>query len=390
MSTSALDIVCVGFSDWNSELLTNEQHLLARLAPRHRILYVESLGLRRPQFGSSKDLRRIGRRLVRGVAPPKLEDGVHVLSPLVLPAHRHPAAVRLNRAILPRLVRAGVRRAGMRDPVLWSFVPQAEVLIDALRPRRVLYYVDDDHAAKKGIDADAFHAAESRFAARADVIMASAPELAERMRRLSDHVVYSPNVADTDLFATALDDGPVDPAIAALARPLVVFTGALIASKIDLDLTLALAHARPDWSFAFVGPIGPGDPGTDISPLLTPPNIHLLGPRPYTKLPLVLRGADAAILPYRTGGEMRSVFPMKTYEYLSAGLPVVTTPLPALRDVPEVIVAPDAAAMAARLDEVMRTDTPQLRAERSRAVRGHSWEARVAQIEELLTARPDG
>jgi glycosyltransferase involved in cell wall biosynthesis len=104
----------------------------------------------------------------------------------------------------------------------------------------------------------------------------------------------------------------------------------------------------------------------------------------------VLRGADAAILPYRTGGEMRSVFPMKTYEYLSAGLPVVTTPLPALRDVPEVIVAPDAAAMAARLDEVMRTDTPQLRAERSRAVRGHSWEARVAQIEELLTARPDG
>jgi glycosyltransferase involved in cell wall biosynthesis len=390
VSTPALDIVCVGFSDWNSELLTNEQHLLTRLAHRNRILYVESLGLRRPRLGSGKDRRRIARRLVRGVTPPKLEDGVHVLSPLVLPVHHHPAAVRLNRAILARLVRAGVRRAGMRDPVLWSFVPQAEVLIDVLRPRRVLYYVDDDHAAKKGIDANAFRSAERRFAARADLVMASAPELGERMRLLNDHVVYAPNVADTALFATALDDGPVDPAIAALARPLVVFVGALIASKIDLGLTLALAHARPDWSFAFVGPVGPGDPGTDISPLRTAPNIHLLGPRPYEELPLVLRGANAAILPYHTGGEMRSVFPMKTYEYLAAGLPVVTTPLPALRDVPEVVVAPDAAAMAARLDEVMTTDTPQRRAERSRAVRDHSWEARVAQIEALLAPRPTG
>ncbi len=242
MTDEPLDIVCVGFSDWNSELLTNEQHLLTRMARRHRILYVESLGLRRPQLSSSKDLRRIGRRLVRGVAPPKLEDGVHVLSPLVLPAHDRPAAVRLNRAILPRLVRAGARRAGMgRQIALWSFVPQAEVLIDTLRPARILYYIDDDHAAKKGIDADAFNAAEGRFAPRADVIMASAPELADRMRGLNDHVVFAPNVADTALFATALQDGPVDPAIAALPRPLIAFTGALIASKIDLKLTLALA-----------------------------------------------------------------------------------------------------------------------------------------------------
>jgi glycosyltransferase involved in cell wall biosynthesis len=390
VSTPAFDIVCVGFSDWNNELRTNDRHLATRLAARHRILYVESLGLRRPRLGSGKDLRRIGRRLMRGVASPRLEDGVHVLSPLVLPAHRHPAAVRLNRAILPRLVRAGVRRTGMQDPVLWSFVPQAEVLIDALRPRRVLYQITDDHGAKEGIDADAFRAAERRFAPRADVVMASAPELVERMSRLNDHVVYAPNVADTALFATALDDGPVDPAIAALARPIVVFIGALNASTIDLDLTLALAHARPDWSFAFVGPVGPGDPATHTRPLRTAPNIHLLGPRRYEQLPLVLRGANAAIVPYRTDGAMRSVFPMKTYEYLAAGLPVVTTPLPALRDVPEVVVAPDSAAMAARLDELMTTDTPELRAERSRAVRGHSWEARVAQIEALLAPPPGG
>src|SRR4051812_38892650 len=129
-------IVCVGFSDWNNELLTNEQHLLVRLARTNRVLFVESLGLRRPQM-AGKDLQRIARRLVRGVAPPRAIDGLHVLAPLVLPLHGNPAARRANAEILPRLVARAVRQLGMRDVLLWSFVPQAEVLLEPLAPAKV-------------------------------------------------------------------------------------------------------------------------------------------------------------------------------------------------------------------------------------------------------------
>jgi glycosyltransferase involved in cell wall biosynthesis len=204
------------------------------------------------------------------------------------------------------------------------------------------------------------------------------------MRALHADVHYAPNVADTELFARALQPGPVDAAIDALARPRIVFVGAIVANKLDLELIAQLTRLRPDWSFAFVGPVGPGDPGTNVDLLRHLPNVRMLGHRPYEALPDVLRGADVAIMPYRTNGEMRSVFPMKTYEYLAAGVPVVTTPLPALASVEEVVKAADAAEMAARIDDALAADTPQARAARSAAAQSHSWEARLEQLAEVL------
>ena len=81
------DIVCVGFADWDTELWTNQHHLMARLAAGNRVLFVESLGLRRPQL-AGRDLRRILRRLRTGLQGPRRRDGLDVLSPLVLPAAR--------------------------------------------------------------------------------------------------------------------------------------------------------------------------------------------------------------------------------------------------------------------------------------------------------------
>ncbi len=387
MTLRGRDIVCVGFSDWGRDVLTNEKHLLTRIAHENRILFVESLGLRRPEL-AGRDVRRMARRLVRGLSPPRVVDGIHVLSPLVLPLHGNAAARRFNEWVLPRLVARAARRAGLVRPVLWSFVPQAEVLVDALDPSVVFFYCDDDHGAKPGIDEASYRVAEERFARRADVVLASAPSLLERMRAFNGNVHFAPNVADTKLFARALEPGPVDPGLAALPGPRIVFIGAIRASTVDVPLVAETARSRPDWSFAFVGPVGQGDPRTNIDALREAPNVHLLGHRPYEQLPDVLRGADAAIVPYRLDGAMASVFPMKTYEYLAAGVPVVSTPLPALAGVSEVAIAGDPAAFAARLDEALAADAPELRAARSEAAQHYSWEARIEQIAGLLDRIP--
>ncbi len=385
MTLSGRDIVCIGFSDWHTDLLTNQQHLLVRAAKDNRILFVESLGLRRPQL-AARDVRRIGRRLASALHPLREVDGLQVLSPLVLPFHSNELLRTVNAVLLRQYVGRAVAKLQLRSPLLWSFVPQAEALIDVLEPSQVLYYIDDDHAAKAGIDADSFLAAESRFARRADAVLASAPELVARMRTLNGNVHYGPNVADTRLFATALAPGPVDPAVAALSGPRIVFVGAILAAKIDIALMVELARSQPQWSFAFVGPVGPGDPRTDVSALTSLANVHMLGYRPYEQLPSVLRGADAAIVPYLLDGEMRSVFPMKIYEYLAAGRPVVATPLDTLADVPDVLQAATAEEFAARVREAIAEDTPEARGGRSQRAQAHSWESRLDQIGDALAA----
>jgi glycosyltransferase involved in cell wall biosynthesis len=373
------DIVCVGFADWDTDLWTNQHHLMYRLGQQNRVLFVESLGLRRPQL-AARDLSRIRRRLVRGLAPPRESDGVHVLSPLVLPFHANPLVRAVNRRLLPLLVGRAVRSLGMREPILWGYVPQAEALIDTLAPSLIVYHCVDDIASQAGIDAASFRAAEERFAARADLVLASAPALAARMRTLNGNVLDAPNVADTELFATALGEGPRDAAMAALPQPRIVFTGAIVTTKLDLELLVQLARLRPSWSIALVGPVGPGDPRADVSVLAAEPNVHLLGARAYRDLPAVLRAADAGLIPYARNELTASIFPMKVYEYLAAGLPVVATPLPALAGLDEVATAADADGVARALDAALEQDSPERRAERSRAAGSHSWDRRLEEI----------
>ena len=384
MRLEGRDIVCVGFADWDAPVWTNQHHLMARLAATNRVLFVESLGLRRPQL-ASRDLRRIGRRLVRGLAPPRrTAQGVHVLAPLVLPLHSNRAVRAVNRVLLRLLVGRAARRLGFGRPLLWGYVPQAEELLEVLDPAVVVYHCVDDIAAQKGVDAANFRAAEQRFAARADLVMASAPALAERLRSIASEVLDAPNVADTRLFATAVEPGPVDPELDALDHPRIVFHGAVVATKLDVELLVELARLRRDWTIALVGPKGLGDPRTDVGPLEREPNIRLLGQRAHDELPAVLRGADATIIPYALNALTRSIFPMKVYEYLAAGLPVVSAPLPALAGVEGIAFAATAPEMAAAIERELAADGPQRRAERSRLAADHSWERRIAEIEDAL------
>jgi glycosyltransferase involved in cell wall biosynthesis len=377
------DIVCVGTADWQTELPINQHQLMGRLAIGNRILFVESLGLRRPQL-ASRDLRRIGRRLARGLRGVRTVDGVHVLSPLVLPFHGRAAVRSLNRRLLRLQVGRATRKLGFDGPLLWAYAPQAEALLDVIDPGPVVYHCVDDVAAQKGVDAEGFRGSEERFARRADLILASAPALAERMRALSENVLYAPNVADTSLFATALEDGPVDASIDSLPKPRLVFQGAIVATKLDVGLLAELADRRPGWSIVLVGPRGAGDPGGDLSALDRAPNIHWVGPRDAGALPTVLRGADIGLIPYAINDLTRSVFPMKVYEYLAAGLATLATPLPALDGVEGVDIVNDADELVAAVERELAVDSPQRRRERSAAAAAHSWEARIEEIEAAL------
>ena len=174
MSLEGRDIVCLGFGEWDAELWTNQQHLMSRLARRNRVLFLESLGLRQPRL-AGRDLRRMASRVRRAAEGARAVDGLHVLSPLVIPLHGRRRLRSLNARLLQVQVGRAARSLGFERPILWSYVPQADWLVDTLEPSAVVYHCVDDIAAQKGVAAAAFREAEAHFAARADLVLASAP-----------------------------------------------------------------------------------------------------------------------------------------------------------------------------------------------------------------------
>ena len=150
----------------------------------------------------------------------------------------------------------------------------------------------------------------------------------------SSNVLYAPNVADTDGVRGRARAGPGRPAVAALPEPRIVFVGAIAAKKLDFDLVRGVAAARPELVVCAGRSGRAGRTGHRCQrPALRSPNVHLLGARAHADLPAVLRGAAAGLIPYRLTRLTASIFPMKVYEYLAAGLPVVATGLPALAGV---------------------------------------------------------
>jgi hypothetical protein len=180
---------------------------------------------------------------------------------------------------------------------------------------------------------------------------------------------------DFEHFASAWKtDLPIPYELADIPKPLVGFFG-LVHHWIDVDLISRVAAMRPGYSFVLIG-----DCKVDVSNLRRLPNVHLLGRRDYSALPAYCARFDAAILPFMQSAMTVSINPVKMYEYLAAGLPVVSTPLPESSRFPTAIhIARTPLEFALGCDAAVaigKRDAARI----SGLVQNDTWTARVEQL----------
>ena len=372
-------IVCVSTADWDAPLWTNKQHLMSRLGEAgERVLYLDSLGLRAPTTSSS-DLLRMARR-VRAWRPTALPVAPGVLrdSPLVIPKHGDPRIRRINAALLRARLRRNERRHRLHGAIIWAYAPPALDLLDRRRHRGLVYHCVDDVAAFPGVDAEAFRAGELRLIREADVCIGSSRPLVAHLERSgAKRVLYWPNPADTGAYAAAPRHARRQ------GEPVTLgFVGAVQEHKVDTELVAGVARLRPDWRIRLIGPVGEGLGRTAIDGSVFPGNVELAGHMPRERLPEAMSGFDVGLIPYRLNTYTHGVFPMKVFEYLSAGLPVVSTSLPSLvGEVEHVRFADTAEAFVAQVEQALGEDGRDARQHYAAAF---SWEHRVEQARRLL------
>jgi glycosyltransferase involved in cell wall biosynthesis len=152
----------------------------------------------------------------------------------------------------------------------------------------------------------------------------------------------------------------------------------------DVPLLTYLARKRPQWNIALVGYVWFGFDPEVFRPF---PNIHVLGPKPYEDFPGYLKGMDVCIMPFPLNDITRNGDSLKCYEYLAAGKPVVSTPVPSALRLPQVVRIADTPDAFLSAVEASLTEDVSAIQRRLDAVRPFSWESRIAQKAEIILHR---
>jgi glycosyltransferase involved in cell wall biosynthesis len=312
----------------------------------------------------------------------RVSADVATTTPLLpFPFTRYHTVRRLNVYSAIPSVRMAIRQCGIRRPILWISNPVYAPYIGRLGERCLVFDRTDSWRLMPDTpDMSLIARAEQRLCSRADIVFAVSEALLSESRSLAASAGLLPNAVDPAHFTGANVDDRQD----SDTRPIIGYVGSMWQERLDVDLVIAVAKLRPGYRFEFVGPT---HPTFDTSGLQGLPNIQIRGPVAYDDLPAYLRRFDAAWIPHRLGPLTNTMNPIKLWEYLAMGLPVVSTPIASLDPLRDFVLAGSSVdEIACALDKAISTDTCEARVARREAILHHTWAARADSAAECLLA----
>lgn len=295
-----MDIICFSHLRWDF-VFQRPQHLLSRFASQGQIYFIEE-----PVFDSPADVlleeSRLGGRIII------------LRCRIAVPANETD-----HLTIQQNLLREYFHHERLDSYLLWFYTPMAMPLASALPdPALIVYDCMDELSAFRFAPAD-IRQRENTLIASADLMFTGGKMLYESKKHLHNNIHLFPSSIDKAHFGlarTADAPGYYD----MISHPRIGFFG-VVDERFDIELLRGLAISKPEWNFIIIGPV------VKIDENLLPraANIHYLGAQTYDKLPLHLAGWDVALIPFALNESTRFISPTKTPEYLSGGVPVVST-----------------------------------------------------------------
>lgn len=293
---------------------------------------------------------------------------------------------RMNQKRLARFINEKIREHGFEKPILWCYSPTSCDLVDFIPHSGVVYDCVDRHSAYQGmIDPEVVDRMEEDLAKASDQVFCTAAGLYDTLIGYNSSTKLIPNGAAYEIFSKAGEaQHQADP-----AHPVFGFVG-MLQECIDYDCICAVADAWPQGEVVM---IGRSLPGVDLSPLEARKNIRLLGLLPQTELPDHIGRFDVCLNAFREGRLSKDVSPLKFYEYLATGKPIVSTGEPLqVRDFADVVhIAHDREAfVAACADALAEAEGPEAETGKHKRMaygKECSWDQRVRQMEAVLAER---
>jgi len=372
------NIICFA-NDWHGDP-TSKHQIMRLLSEKNRVLWVNSIGLRKPGLGG-RDVRRIAGKLKsfsRGAE--KIHDNLYVFTPVVIPFHGSAAARRINAALLKGALDHYIRKLRMEDVIYWSYLPNVGYIVSRMDRRLLVYHCVDEWSKFSFIDDDIIHK-ERELCEMSDVVLASARTLYESRKPFNDNTHYISHGVDYDYFHDGKTGGAAVPSdMKGIGSPIAGFFG-LIHEWIDLDLLEHVISNNPGVNFVFIG-----ECSVDVGRLEAFRNAHFLGQKKYSDLITYARLFDIGLIPFKVNELTINVNPIKLKEYLALGIPVISVDLPEIAFYEKIVrIAGDRAAFDSALKEELAGRHIASSDEIDRVARMETWRQKVEDISSLVT-----
>jgi glycosyltransferase involved in cell wall biosynthesis len=291
-----------------------------------------------------------------------------------------------NHIVVRAMLKRWMAALHFQKPLLWIYTPFSESLVDGIENSGVIYEcVDEFRAAKGFVRASVVGAMEDSLLKKVSLTIVTQESLLPRRAQICKQTFCVPNGADTELFRRVVEDSePASAIVEQLPRPRLGFVGH-IQYWIDLKLIRYIAEKRPQWSIILIGPMGAL---ADSGELRRLPNVHLLGRQPQAAIPRLLKGVDLCLNPYKRDDVAINASPLKLYEYLAAGKPVVSTEMPEAHKFGNpVLIGTSHEEFLMQCERVLASLPEPTDVVRSRMqlAAQHSWINRFAEVNRIVT-----
>ncbi len=379
--SDSVDRRIVAFTkDWN-DVPTCTTHILREMGKVIPVLWVNSIGTRKPDLRHPSHIKRIIQRVFGGFQRAELkENKLRVLSPLLVPKAQSGFSLWLNRKLFSMQAGRELKEMGTGIVEYWCFVPNAIDLLPVKNKNvRVIYYCVDDWTNFQYLDTDWIGEKERELLASSDMVFAVSRYLVDKLKKISGQDIhYSPHGVEYEKFRKALFPQKMPDDIQQVRKPIIGFYGNLY-PWVNLALIKKLAEQQPDWNFIFIGGVF-----CDISDFAKIDNVHFLDRKEHDELPGYCAAFDVAIIPYdMSNPRMESVSPVKSREILAAGVPVVAADVPELRGMADVLIAVTVDDWIIAIEkQLQRNDNEEI----SKKVINDDWVRRVSQIRKIVVA----
>jgi GT2 family glycosyltransferase/SAM-dependent methyltransferase/glycosyltransferase involved in cell wall biosynthesis len=362
-----LDVICFSIIDWNFRFQRPQQLLTQFARDGHRVFYLSICfaGLDR----SAVEVRSLSERIYE----------------LVLPGDANISIYRddLTQPTLGKMLaalREFFRQHSVNEALCLVQHPFWTPLVHELKAQlgcKVVYDCMDEHSGFQ-LTHKEIAAREEELGKMSDLVVVSSQYLNRRWSQAHANCILIPNAGDYTHFSQ-LPSCASSP-IANLPRPVIGYYGA-IAEWFDANALHQAATLHPEWSFVLIG----HTVGASLDSLRALPNVHLLGEKTYAELPAYLAGFDVCTIPFRLTPLTEATNPVKVFEELCAGKPVVATALPELESLSDVVYQyATPGEFVSQLERALVEDSASRVLARQAVARQNTWEERCRTLKPCI------